>query len=146
MKECPKSADNYGKVKECPPEATFCEKGKLGNIKKLKCCVGISFNIYNFISQLNRYYLFHSKLQFDFSNLMLGEHIARACAQVGPGMTEGCVNPKEETEKQAGAIAAAMVPDSDACLCKGDLCNASPVTRTTSVMTVLFASFLRNYF
>ena len=78
---------------------------------------------------------------------MLGEHIYRTCALWVPDvMTEGCVNPKEEAEKQGVANAAALVPEGEVCVCKGELCNTSPVTRTTSVVTVLFVTILRNYF
>ena len=35
--------------------------------------------------------------------------------------------------------------DGETCVCKGDLCNASPVVRTSSVVTIAFVAFLRNY-
>ena len=72
-----------------------------------------------------------------------GDVTRRDCAP--DNEAEGCLDHAEIAKLMRGK-AGKEVQEGERCICKGELCNDSPNTRTVSVVTIIVVATFRNHF
>ena len=156
--ECAKSGGK-GKETECPKmKDKGCHKtimpDKSGEINRWFSC--------DFLSEI--IYSWRIIIPFNLIHIV-GKQVFRGCLPFAN--KEGCFDTKQMfemqkefeqagqavgqvVEQEIGNIAGTMdlnrqavAKDGEGCICKKDLCNFSPVARTSSLMTVIFVAFLQ---